>query len=134
MTALCPSHSPFLGTDPAFTTRKSLICERKEEKDASEWRRMGFEDGEVLDILEGGDDGGGKGEEKGKGVPRVWVWKFDFVLPSVEAVVEMKKSMGTKAIGMKCCWLRAVSFPGSSGILTMITYSRRATTCHSVPK
>jgi len=78
-TALYPSHSPFLGTDPVFATRKSLICELKEEKDASVWReKMGYSNNEVLDVLESKE-------------PRVWEWTYNFVLPSVESVKELKK-------------------------------------------
>lgn len=46
-TALYPSHSPFLGTDPVFATKKSLICDLSEEKDAKKWGDMGWEAGEV---------------------------------------------------------------------------------------
>lgn len=46
-TALYPSHSPFLGTDPVFATKKSLICDLSEEKDAKKWGEMGWEAGEV---------------------------------------------------------------------------------------
>jgi len=54
-------------------------------KDAGVWKeRMGFSREEVMDILEG------DGKE---GIPRVWEWKFDFVLPSKEAVREMKERM-----------------------------------------
>lgn len=40
---------------------------------------MGYTEKEALDIL----------EAEG----RVWVWKFDFVLPTVEAVKELKSRM-----------------------------------------
>lgn len=82
-TALYPSHSPFLGTDPVFATRNALICELKEEKDISAWRRMGFSENEALDILNSSE-------------ARVWVWKYDFVLPTVEAVQELKAAMQDK--------------------------------------
>ncbi|KZT38643.1 aromatic compound dioxygenase [Sistotremastrum suecicum HHB10207 ss-3] len=73
--ALYPSHSPFLGTDPVFATRKSLICELVEEKDPKKWKEMGFENSEL------------------QGVSRIWVWKFDFVLPTVKQVEDLKKSI-----------------------------------------
>jgi len=72
-----------LGTDPVFATRKSLICELKEEKDISAWRKMGYPDNEALDILNSPQ-------------ARVWVWKYDFVLPTVEAVQDLKKQMRSK--------------------------------------
>ncbi|GJJ13846.1 hypothetical protein Clacol_008103 [Clathrus columnatus] len=71
-TAVYPSHSPFLGTDPVFATKKSLICDLEEVKDEAEWRKMGFKEGDVPNR-------------------RVWVWKFNFVLPSVEEVENLKK-------------------------------------------
>jgi len=82
-TALYPSHSPFLGTDPVFATRKSLICELREEKDISAWRKMGYSENEALDILNSPE-------------PRVWVWTFDFVLPTVEAVQDLKIQMNNR--------------------------------------
>lgn len=72
-TALYPSHSPFLGTDPVFATKKSLICQLTEESDPKRWAELGFKEGEV--------HGG-----------RVWVWKFDFVLPTAEQVEELKRT------------------------------------------
>lgn len=71
--ALYPSHSPFLGTDPVFATRKSLICDLLEEKDPKKWQEMGFETSELKDVS------------------RVWVWKFEFVLPTIQQVKELKK-------------------------------------------
>ena len=71
-TALYPSHSPFLGTDPVFATKKSLICPVYEERDAQKWREMGFKDGEVT-------------------TGRVWVWKFGFVLATKEEVEQYKR-------------------------------------------
>ena len=75
--ALYPSHSPFLGTDPGFATKKSLICQLTEERDSKRWVEMGFKEGEV------------KGE-------RVWVWKYDFVLPTLGQVEELKKARAQK--------------------------------------
>ncbi|KAL6310507.1 aromatic compound dioxygenase [Sparassis latifolia] len=71
-TALYPSHSPFLGTDPVFATKKSLICQLVEEHNPAEWAKMGFKDGEVKN-------------------GRVWVWKYQFVLPTVQEVHQMKQ-------------------------------------------
>lgn len=67
-----PSHSPFLGTDPVFATKKSLICELKQEKDPKAWKGMGFKEGEVTN-------------------GRVWVWSYDFVLPTLKEVAEVKE-------------------------------------------
>lgn len=75
-TALYPSHSPFLGTDPVFATKKSLVSDVFEETNPAVWKKMGFKDGEVTN-------------------GRVWVWKYDFVLPTVEQVEEMKKTTKT---------------------------------------
>ncbi|TFK67283.1 aromatic compound dioxygenase [Pluteus cervinus] len=76
-TALYPSHSPFLGTDPVFATKKSLICDLEQDRNADNWKRMGFSDDEVQEI--------------GKTSGRVWLWRYNFVLPSVEAVKEFKE-------------------------------------------
>ncbi|PCH43712.1 aromatic compound dioxygenase [Wolfiporia cocos MD-104 SS10] len=76
-TALYPSHSPFLGTDPVFATKKSLICQVVEERDPKRWKEMGFKDGEVS-------------------TGRVWVWNFDFILASVEEVKQFGRGR-TKA-------------------------------------
>ena len=75
--ALYPSHSPFLGTDPVFATKKSLICQLTEERDPVRWAEMGFKPGEVT---------GG----------RVWVWKYDFVIATVAEVEELKKERARK--------------------------------------
>lgn len=75
-TALYPSHSPFLGTDPVFATKKSLICQLTEEYDPKEWAKMGFKEGEVKN-------------------GRVWVWKYRFVLPSVQEVQQMKRQQSS---------------------------------------
>ncbi|PIL34204.1 hypothetical protein GSI_03915 [Ganoderma sinense ZZ0214-1] len=75
--ALYPSHSPFLGTDPVFATKKSLICQLTEELDSKRWAEMGFKEGEV----QGG---------------RVWVWQYNFVLPTVGEVEELKKARAQK--------------------------------------
>ncbi|KAH9949615.1 aromatic compound dioxygenase [Amylocystis lapponica] len=72
-TALYPSHSPFLGTDPVFATKKSLICELVEERNPEEWKKMGFGEGEVPH-------------------GRVWVWKYDFVLPTMAEVEQAHRS------------------------------------------
>ncbi|EIM87807.1 aromatic compound dioxygenase [Stereum hirsutum FP-91666 SS1] len=71
-TALYPSHSPFLGTDPVFATKKSLICDLSEERDAKKWAELGWE----------------AGEEKVQ--ERVWKWNYGFVLASEEEVKELK--------------------------------------------
>ncbi|KAA1475748.1 aromatic compound dioxygenase [Dentipellis sp. KUC8613] len=70
--ALYPSHSPFLGTDPVFATKKSLVCQLTEERDPAKWAEMGFKDGEVS-------------------TGRVWVWTYNFVLPTIEEVEELKR-------------------------------------------
>ncbi|KZW00535.1 aromatic compound dioxygenase [Exidia glandulosa HHB12029] len=70
--ALYPSHSPFLGTDPVFATKKSLICELKQDKDPKSWKEKGFKEGEVVN-------------------GRVWVWSYNFVLPTLQEVAEVKK-------------------------------------------
>ncbi|KLO18394.1 aromatic compound dioxygenase [Schizopora paradoxa] len=71
-TALYPSHSPFLGTDPVFATKKSLVTDLREEHDPQKWVQMGFSEGQVKN-------------------GRVWVWTYDFVLPTVEEVEALKK-------------------------------------------
>ena len=76
--ALYPSHSPFLSTDPVFATKKSLICQLTEERDPKRWSKMGFKEGEV--------HGG-----------RVWLWEYNFVLPTVEEVAELKKIRAKKS-------------------------------------
>lgn len=73
-TALYPSHSPFLGTDPVFATKKSLVTQLAEEKDPKKWAEMGFNVDEV-------NSRGG----------RVWVWTYGFVLPTLEQVEQLKK-------------------------------------------
>ena len=78
-TALYPSFSPFLGTDPVFATKKSLICELEEVTDPKRWAEMGFKEGVV-------EKAGGK----------VWVWKYEFVLPTVEEVEELRKQRVAK--------------------------------------
>jgi len=77
-TALYPSHSPFLGTDPVFATKKSLICQLVEEHDPKAWAKMGFAEGEVK-------------------AGRVWVWKFDFVLATKEEVEAAKREQIQRA-------------------------------------
>lgn len=80
-TALYPSHSPFLGTDPVFATKKSLVTQVTEERDPARWRAMGFSEDEVR--RRGG---------------RVWVWTYQFVLPTVEEVEQLKSELyGGKA-------------------------------------
>lgn len=75
-TALYPSHSPFLGTDPVFATKKSLICELTEERNPAEWAKMGFKEGEIQN-------------------GRVWVWKYDFVLASAQEVEQLRKQIAS---------------------------------------
>lgn len=71
-TALYPSHSPFLGTDPVFATKKSLVSEVRKEEDPKRWEEMGFKPGEVPN-------------------GRVWVWTYNFVLASEAEVAALKK-------------------------------------------
>jgi hypothetical protein len=75
-TALYPSHSPFLGTDPVFATKKSLVSDVTEEKDPKKWAEMGFRSEEVK-------------------TGRVWVWRYSFVLASNEEVNTLKNSTQT---------------------------------------
>ena len=56
-----------------FATKKSLICQLTEERDPKRWAEMGFKKGEVTD-------------------GRVWIWTYNFVLPTVEQVTELKKA------------------------------------------
>ncbi len=70
-TALYPSHSPFLGTDPVFATKKSLVSEVRKEEDPKKWEEIGF-----------------KLEEVPNG--RVWVWTYNFVLASEAEVAALK--------------------------------------------
>ena len=51
-TALYPSHSPFLGTDPVFATKKSLVRELTVESDPKKWEEMGFDVEEVKKAVE----------------------------------------------------------------------------------
>ncbi|TFK49563.1 aromatic compound dioxygenase [Heliocybe sulcata] len=76
-TALYPAHSPFLGTDPVFATKLSLICEVTPETDPKRWKEMGYKDGEVRN-------------------GRVWVWKYNFVLASLDEVRELKEQQRRK--------------------------------------
>ncbi|KAL5507279.1 hypothetical protein ACEPAH_6735 [Sanghuangporus vaninii] len=78
-TALYPSHSPFLGTDPVFATKKSLVSQVIEEKDQQKWKEMGFDTEDVT--RRGG---------------RVWVWTFSFILASVEEVEKLKEDIKLK--------------------------------------
>ncbi|OCH93125.1 aromatic compound dioxygenase [Obba rivulosa] len=78
VSALYPSHSPFLGSDPVFATKKSLVCQLVEESDPAKWVEMGFKEGEVKS-------------------GRVWVWKYNFVMASVEEVEEVKRTLGYNA-------------------------------------
>lgn len=73
-TALYPSHSPFLGTDPVFATRKSLVCELKQEKDPKEYSKWGWSHEDVL--KRGGN---------------VWFWQYHFVLATEQEVVEERE-------------------------------------------
>ncbi|EJD54455.1 aromatic compound dioxygenase [Auricularia subglabra TFB-10046 SS5] len=75
--ALYPSHSPFLGTDPVFATKKSLICNLKQDTDPISWKKLGFKEGEV-------------------GNGRVWLWHYDFVLPTLEEVAEIRRGFEQK--------------------------------------
>lgn len=75
-TALYPSHSPFLGTDPVFATKKSLVTTVNEVTDPKKWVEMDFN---VDDIK----------ARSG----RVWVWTYNFVLPSFEEVEQLKKQL-----------------------------------------
>jgi len=77
--ALYPSHSPFLGTDPVFATKKSLICDLTTATDGTEWKKLGYTDSE-MEVIKTGSG-------------RVWIWKYDFVLPTIEEVEALKKTM-----------------------------------------
>ena len=77
-TALYPSHSPFLGTDPVFATKKSLVSDVAEVKDSSKWTEMGFGKDEVT-------------------TGRVWHWKYDFVLASEEEVETLQKKIASSS-------------------------------------
>ena len=46
-TALYPSHSPFLGTDPVFATKKSLVSDVLPETNPKKWAEMGFKEGDA---------------------------------------------------------------------------------------
>lgn len=48
------------------------------ETDPKKWAELGF------DV-----------EEVKKGAGRVWIWKFDFVLPTIEEVEELKKNLAS---------------------------------------
>ncbi|TFK45964.1 aromatic compound dioxygenase [Heliocybe sulcata] len=73
-TALYPAHSPFLGTDPVFATKKSLICDVYPEYNPQRWAEMGFKEDEVRN-------------------GRVWVWKYKFVLASLEEVEALRADL-----------------------------------------
>ncbi|KZT60312.1 aromatic compound dioxygenase [Calocera cornea HHB12733] len=73
-TALYPDFSPFLGTDPVFATRKSLICPMGLSTDPKEWAELGFKEGDVR-------------------TGRVHIWKYNFVLASNAEVAALKASM-----------------------------------------
>ncbi|KZO96942.1 aromatic compound dioxygenase [Calocera viscosa TUFC12733] len=70
-TALYPDFSPFLGTDPVFATRKSLICPMGLSTDPAEWAKLGLQEGDVR-------------------TGRVHIWKYGFVLASNEEVAALK--------------------------------------------
>ena len=72
MTAIYPSHSPFLGTDPVFATRRSLVAQVIQETDPNEWAKLGFEESDVPS-------------------GRVWLWKYDFVLPTISEVDDLRR-------------------------------------------
>lgn len=65
-----------MGTDPVFATKKSLVTQLREERDPQRWAEMGFNVEEV----------------KSRG-GRVWVWSYDFVLPTVDEVEELKRKL-----------------------------------------
>lgn len=79
-TALYPTFSPFLGTDPVFATKKSLVTEVVEEKNSKKWEELGFS---VDDVKKRGG--------------RVWLWNYDFVLPSVKEVEQLKNELKSKS-------------------------------------
>ncbi|KZV96881.1 aromatic compound dioxygenase [Exidia glandulosa HHB12029] len=66
-TQIYPSNSIYIGDDSVFATKRALICRIAEDTDVASWKKMGFEESEVTKC-------GG----------RVWVWEFDFVLPTPE--------------------------------------------------
>lgn len=73
-TALYPAHSPFLGTDPVFATRRSLVCELKQIADPAEYTKWGWSSDEV-------QQRGGK----------VWLWQYHFVLATDEEVIQERE-------------------------------------------
>ncbi|EJD39194.1 aromatic compound dioxygenase [Auricularia subglabra TFB-10046 SS5] len=77
ITQIFPSNSPVLGDDSVFATQPSLISHVKEDSDPASWADKGFKDGEVT---------GG----------RIWVWEYDFVLPTPEEMKEAKKKLDEK--------------------------------------
>lgn len=105
-TALYPSHSPFLGTDPVFATKKSLICDLSEEKNSEKWGELGWEAGEVgrrckeaqarstvstsAQVQYATRAGYVDGDGQEKVQERVWKWNYAFVLASEEEVRELK--------------------------------------------
>lgn len=119
-TALYPSHSPFLGTDPVFATKKSLICELREEKDQRKWVELGWEKDEVArrckeaqaqslvstntwlarseetwhEYAANADVGTGLQD---KVQERVWKWNYAFVLASEEEVKALKAKQAKAA-------------------------------------
>ena len=62
-----------MGTDPVFATKKSLVSDVLPETDPAKWAEMGFKEGEVA-------------------TGRVWVWKYNFILPTVEEVTALKNA------------------------------------------
>ena len=65
-----------MGTDPVFATKKSLVTQLREERDPQRWTEMGFS----------ADDVRSRGG-------RVWVWSYDFVLPTVGEVEELQRKL-----------------------------------------
>ncbi|KZV65246.1 aromatic compound dioxygenase [Peniophora sp. CONT] len=79
-TQLYPSNSAFLGTDPVFGTRKSLICDLEEVTDAAKWAEWGFDKEDV--VKRGG---------------RVWAWRYGFVLATVDEVKQEREKRHSAA-------------------------------------
>jgi protocatechuate 3,4-dioxygenase beta subunit len=68
-TALYPAHSPFLGSDPVWATKRSLITDVEPVTDAARIAAFGF----------------------GADTPRVFLWKYDFVLATEAEVAALKQ-------------------------------------------
>ncbi|KZV96886.1 aromatic compound dioxygenase [Exidia glandulosa HHB12029] len=79
ITQLSPSNALFLADDSVFATKRDLIADVSEDTNPSNWGTMGFNEAEVR-----------------KAGGRVWVWKFDFVLPTPDECEAAKKQLKEK--------------------------------------